>query len=75
MYAYNCDISDGNNEACQRFVAKDQQIYRSNNSRSFLLFVFVRNRYTVNGCILWVSYCWLKSFALNIEEKKKCKRA
>lgn len=25
MYAYNWYISDGNNDACQRFVTKDQQ--------------------------------------------------
>jgi hypothetical protein len=41
MYAYNWYISAGNNDACQRFVAKDQQIFRSNNTSSFFLLLFI----------------------------------
>ncbi len=48
----------GNDDACQRFVAKDQQIFRSNNRSFSLLFTFIRNRYIVNGCALWLSYSW-----------------
>ncbi len=70
MYAYNRYVTDGNDEACQRFVAKDQQIFRSNNRSFSLLFVFVCNRYIVNGCVLWLNDCWSKSCALNIKQKE-----